>query len=250
MIEILGVKISMLDKPAVRDALRSYLESDHQHYVVTPNPEMVVAANKDEEFREILNGADLAIADGAGLQHAASLNREKWPPRITGNDVMKMLAELCADQNKKIFLLGGEKEDVAKKSSDLLKEEYPTLEIESDPAGPVFIEHGEWHMNPAVLERIKEFEPDCLLVALGHGKQERWIKGFMPYLPSVKVAVGIGGAFDYLAGAVDRAPNWMQEMGLEWTYRMYKEPRRIKRIMNAVIVFPILVIWSKIRPRK
>jgi len=105
-------------------------------------------------------------------------------------------------------------------------------------------------MNPAVLDRLKEFEPDCLLVALGHGKQERWIKGFMPHLPSVRVAVGIGGAFDYLAGAVERAPEAMQSMGLEWLYRLYKEPRRFKRIINAVVVFPILVIWSKIKPRK
>jgi len=139
MIQILGVNISMLDKKAVREALRSYLESDLQHYVVTPNPEMVVRAQKDDEFRKILNEADLAIADGAGLQHAASLNREKWPPRITGNDVMQMLAGLCAEEGKKIFLLGGEKENVAKKSADLLKEKYPTLKIEHDPAGPVYL---------------------------------------------------------------------------------------------------------------
>lgn len=240
----------MLDKKAVREALQSYFESDRQHYVVTPNPEMVVKAQKDEDFRMILNDADLAIADGAGLQHAASFNRDKWPPRITGNDIMQMLAELCAEQNKKMFLLGGEKEDVAKKSADLLKVACPTLKVGHDSAGPVYQEHGEWHMNPAVLDKLKEFEPDCLLVALGHGKQERWIKGFLPYLPSVKIAVGIGGAFDYLAGAVDRAPNWMQETGLEWAYRLYKEPRRFKRIMNAVVVFPTLVIWSKIRPQK
>ncbi len=239
----------MLDKKAVREALRSYLESDRQYYVVTPNPEMVVRARRDKEFREILNGADLAIADGVGLQHAASLNRDKWPPRITGNDVMQMLAEICAGSGKKIFLLGGEKNDVAKKSADLLKEKYPTLEIGHDPAGPVYFEHGEWHMNPAVIDRLKEFEPDCLLVALGHGKQERWITKFMPHLPSVKVAVGIGGAFDYLAGAVERAPEAMRSVGLEWLFRLYKEPKRFKRIMNAVLVFPILVIWSKIRPQ-
>ncbi len=251
MIEILGVKISTLDKKGVIEALRSYLESDRHHYVVTPNPEMIVAAQKDEEFREILNKADLAVADGSGLQHAASLFGKVWPPRITGNDLLQILAIISAEQGYRMFLLGGEKPDVAKKSASILKGKYPTLEIDFDPAGPIFQAHGgEWHMNPAVLDHIKQFEPQVLMVALGHGKQEKWIRAFLKYLPSVRLAVGIGGAFDYLSGEVPRAPEWMREIGLEWAYRLYKEPKRMRRIFTAVVIFPFMVIWGKIKTRE
>lgn len=250
MIEVLGVKISMLDKPAVREALDSYLDSPRQHYVVTPNPEMIIKAQKDNEFKQILNEADLAVADGAGLQHAAALNLDEMPPRITGNDLMQMLAALCAEKKKKMFLLGGEALDVAKKSADILRDSYPGLEIDHDPAGPVYrSDNLVWHMNPAVLDHLKEFEPDVLMVALGHGKQEKWIKGFLPHLPSVKVAVGVGGAFDYLSGSVPRAPKFMREAGLEWVYRAYQEPQRLGRIFTAAIRFPLTVFWGKIKPQ-
>ncbi|MBU0531762.1 MAG: WecB/TagA/CpsF family glycosyltransferase [Candidatus Uhrbacteria bacterium] len=249
MINILGVNISTLNKSELKDALADLLESDRQHYVVTPNPEMLVAAQKDSEFQDILNGADIAIADGVGLQYAATSSGQNLP-RITGNDLLKMLAALCTDKNKKIMLLGGEKEDVAKKSADLLLEEYPTLQVDHDPAGPVYKLDDEWHMNPAVIQHIKEFEPAVLLVAFGHGKQEKWIRAFLSELPSVKLAAGIGGAFDYLSGSVPRAPRHLQTMGLEWAYRLYKEPKRLGRIWTAVVVFPFCVIYDKIKSRK
>jgi len=249
MIEILGVNISTLEKTELKESLVKLLDSEGQHYVVTPNPEMLVAAQKDAEFMGALNGADIAIADGVGLQYAATSSGQSLP-RITGNDLLKMLAQMCAGKKKKIMLLGGEKEDVAKKSADLLLEEYPTLQIDHDPAGPVYKTDDEWHMNPAVLRHIKEFAPDVLMVAFGHGKQEKWIKAFLSELPSVKIAAGIGGAFDYLSGSVPRAPRHMQTMGLEWAYRMYKEPKRLGRIWTAVVTFPFMVIWGKLSPRR
>jgi N-acetylglucosaminyldiphosphoundecaprenol N-acetyl-beta-D-mannosaminyltransferase len=247
MANILGVKISGLDKKGVTEALRSYLESNRQHYVVTPNPEFVVAAQKQEDFLAIINEADLAICDGVGLQYAARFLGQEAPPRITGNDLMQILAGLCAESGQSMFLLGGEDEDSGKKAAAILKDKFPTLKVQANPGGPIFFKDGQWSMNPAVLRDIVNSEPAVLLVALGHGKQERWIISFLQHLPSVRVAAGIGGAFDYLSGSVPRAPRWMRRLGLEWLYRLIKQPTRIKRIWTAVMVFPYLVIKSKIR---
>ena len=247
MIDILGVNISNLDKKTVVKVLQSYLGSDKQHFVVTPNPEFIVAAQKDPDFGEIINSADLSIADGIGLRYAACFLAQEPPPRITGNDLMQMLARICSETGQGMYLLGGS-DRAAEKAASILEDQYPTLKIRANEGGKIFYEHDEWHMNPAVLQDIIKFEPAVLLVALGHGKQERWIVSFQKHLPSVKIAAGIGGAFDYLSGNVPRAPRWMQRIGLEWLYRLIKQPRRIKRIWTAVVVFPYLVIKSKIRP--
>jgi len=247
MTKILGVKISNIDKKGVIEALRSYLDSDRQHYVVTPNPEFVVAAQKQEDFLAIINEADLAICDGVGLQFAARFQGDEALPRITGNDLMQMLAQICAERSQSMFLLGGSDQS-AEKAAAILKDKYPTLKIRANAGGPIFFKDGEWSMNPAVPRDIINFQPAVLLVALGHGKQERWIISFLKHLPSVRVAAGIGGAFDYLSGNVPRAPRLMRRLGLEWFYRLIKQPSRIKRIWTAVVVFLYLVIKSKIRP--
>lgn len=247
MIDILGVNVSNLSKKTVTEALRSYLDSDHQHYVVTPNPEFVVKAQADEEFRKIVNEADLAVADGVGLQFAARFLGQPAPPRITGNDLMQILAGLCAETGQSMYLLGGKDTTSGKKTAAILEDKYPTLKVRANDGGEIFFKDKEWNMNPAVLHDILNFNPAVLLVALGHGKQEHWITSFLKHLPSVRVASGIGGAFDYLSGNVPRAPHWMRRLGLEWLYRLVKEPCRFKRIWIAVIVFPYLVIKSKIR---
>jgi N-acetylglucosaminyldiphosphoundecaprenol N-acetyl-beta-D-mannosaminyltransferase len=248
-VQILGVKVSSLNKKQVKELLLSFLDSPNQHYVVTPNPEFLVGAQKDQEFFEILNAANLSTCDGVGLQYAAVFLGHAPPPRFTGNDLMQTLAGLCAEKGKSMYLLGG-KDRVADKAADILKGQYPTLKIRSSAGGDIGIKDRQWQMEREVLLDIREFEPDVLFVALGHGKQERWIISFQEFLPSVKIAAGIGGAFDYLSGSVPRAPFVLRKLGLEWLHRLFKEPRRFKRIWTAVMVFPFLVVWSKIRPRK
>ncbi len=245
MIQILGVNITNLDQKTVTEALRSYLESDQQHYVVTPNPEFVVKAQSDEEFCQIVNEADLAVADGVGLQFAAKFLGQPAPPRITGNVLLRVLSELCSQAHRPMFLLGGE-DQISEIAAGKLQEQYLNLPVASNPGGAIFYKDGEWNMSPAVMQDIQNFEPAVLVVALGHGKQEKWIKSFLPYLPSVKIAIGVGGALDFLAGRQVRAPKSFQRLGLEWLYRLLREPRRWKRIWTAVIVFPYLVIKSRI----
>ncbi|MFH1315200.1 MAG: WecB/TagA/CpsF family glycosyltransferase [Candidatus Uhrbacteria bacterium] len=241
MANILGVEISDLNKRAVEQKLRSFLGSDQQHYVVTPNPEFVVAAQEDEDFREIINNADLSIADGVGLQYAARYLGQPALPRITGNDLMQMLAGVCAETGKSMYLLGGSDRS-AEKSASILEDQYPTLKVGSNAGGLIFIEDGEWKMDPKLIREIINFQPSTLFVALGHGKQEKWIISFLHHLPSVRIAAGIGGAFDYLSGNVPRAPRLVRKLGLEWLYRLIKEPRRIKRIWTAVIIFTYFVV--------
>jgi len=241
MVNILGVNISDLDKRAVKEQLRSFLGSDKQHYVVTPNPEFVVAAQEDEDFREIINNADLSIADGVGLQYAARYLGQPAPPRITGNDLMQMLAGICAETGKSMYLLGGS-DRVAEKSASILKGQYPTLKVKASAGGSISIADGEWQMDSQVLREIINYQPAVLFVAFGHGKQEKWIISFLEHLPSVRIAAGIGGAFDYLSGNLPRAPKFVRKLGLEWLYRLIKEPKRIKRIWTAVIIFPYFVV--------
>ena len=248
-VQILGVKVSVLDKKQTTEQLRAFLDSPNQHYVVTPNPEFIVAAQKDQEFADILNAASLSTCDGVGLQYAAVFDGQSPPPRFTGNDLMQTLAGLCAEKGKSMYLFGGQ-DRVADKAASILGDQYPTLKIRSSAGGQIGMKDGQWQMEREVLLDIREFAPDVLFVALGHGKQERWIISFQEFLPSVKIAAGVGGAFDYLSGNVPRAPKWLCRIGLEWLYRLIKEPRRIKRIWTAVVVFPFLVIWSKIRPEK
>ena len=247
MIELLGVNISTLKKEGVKTKLNEFLDGERVHYVVTPNPEFLVLAHKDNEYCDILNSADLAVADGVGLQYAAFLTRQKIPPRVTGNDIVEMLCKIGNARGASVFLLGGV-DGIAQATSDILRKKFPSLIINSSFGGEIWHEReGEgkgWHMNPAVIKEIKNVHPQILFIALKFGNQERWLRDFLPHLPSVRIGVGVGGTFNYLSGMSKRAPKWMRTLGLEFLYRLFSERWRARRIYNAVFVFLWLVLKS------
>jgi len=246
---ILGVFVDPLTQERLRERLNLFFVDGESHMIVTPNPEMILVAASDPIFKACLNTADLAIPDGVGLIFASRVLRtEPITTRVTGVDTLELLATICAQQGEKLFLLGGVS-GVAQKASLALSRSIGKETINFvayDDGGIIEQKNGKWQMNPAVLEHIKQEAPAVLAVALGHGKQEKWIRDFLPHLPSVKIAIGVGGALDYLSGTVPRAPRLMRRLGLEWLFRLLCEPRRIVRIWRAVIVFPLAVIWDRI----
>ncbi|MEK7665560.1 MAG: WecB/TagA/CpsF family glycosyltransferase [Patescibacteria group bacterium] len=244
---ILGVMINSINKEQLTRQLRDFFYDEAQHTIVTPNPEMILLAQHDKQFLQILNNADIAVPDGVGLIFAShALGTKPISSRITGVETLELLTKLCVQEGKKLILIGGGV-GVASVAAENLNKKFHTSNIRSYDIGEVTFAHGAWSMNPAVLEHIKKEAPALLAVALGHGKQEKWIASFLPELPSVHIAIGVGGALDYLAGHVPRAPRLMRQVGLEWLYRLIREPKRLPRIWKAVIVFPLMVIWARIK---
>lgn len=233
MSKILGIKIDELSKDQVLAKISLFLKSDNFHQITTVNPEFILAAQKDEEFKKVLNDADLSVPDGVGLKFAGQYIGE----RITGVDLTWELAKIASDNNYSMFLLGA-KEGVAQKTADKLKSKYPKLKIAGCYAGTP--------NEKGIVKRINDANAKILLVAFGAPKQDKFISNNKTSL-NVKLAMGVGGTFDYIAKIIPRAPKWMRSLGLEWLYRLFRQPSRLGRIFNAVIKFPILIIFSRFK---
>ena len=234
--EILGVKVDNLTMAEALQKVESFLKDGQQHYLVTPNPEFLVKAQKDEEFKEILNQADLAVPDGIGLIFAAWFLGQPLKQRITGVDLVKCILEIAQKKRTKIVVVnwpGGlsSKEEITKS----IKRNYPDLKF--------VVENIKEEVEFCGFR--KEFYPDILFVNFGAPYQERFIYDNLEKMPSVKLAMGVGGAFDFMAGQAQRAPNLLRAIGLEWLWRFSCQPWRFKRIFKAVIVFPWLIIKGR-----
>src|SRR5258708_5880851 len=247
-IQILGVKIDQVSENQAVELVSSWVKKGGKYYIVTPNVEFLMAAQKDPEFRKILNNANLSIPDSARFNwavHQISLtNYIKrllfWPfflypkasfldhfPTTTGTDLMEKLIAKSIEQAFTVGLLGGQK-GVALKLAERLKKTYPKLKISYVSEGGEVDKDG----NMAI-HGLGVITADILFVAFGQVKQEKWIDKNLGK-SKVKVMMGVGGAFDYLSGSVSRAPVWMRGLGLEWLYRFLTQPWRIKRFVNLV----------------
>lgn len=205
-VDVLGVKIDAITQREALSKVEHWVWNPGKYYIVTPNPEFIVTAQKDPVFKKILNGADLSIPDGVGLRLTGKIKNT-----FSGTDFMEELVELAAEKGFTVGFLGG-KEGVAVKCSECLKQKYSNLKIS-------FASSNTTYKIPPT---------DLLFIALGHGKQEKWIKGNINQVPA-KVFMGVGGAFDYLSGSVPRAPKGLRDLGLEWLFRLVIQPWRIKR---------------------
>lgn len=212
---ILGVRVDDVSADDVAALFATWLDGNTQHVVVTPNPEFILLAQRDTEFRDILNAADLALPDGVGLKLAVpSLHR------TTGADALELLTALCGERGLRIVTLGSSSADV--------------------DAGPVVDE-----LSDAVIANVADRHPHVIAVGLGQGKQEKIIARHRSQWPTAKILIGVGGAIDMRAGVQRRAPALLRRIGLEWLWRLVTQPRRLRRIVNAVIVFPALLLRSK-----
>jgi N-acetylglucosaminyldiphosphoundecaprenol N-acetyl-beta-D-mannosaminyltransferase len=214
---ILSVRIDNDTREEAREKIRLFLADGKQHSIFTPNPEMLVDAQTDKEFHDILNSGSLNICDGKGIE----LVSQGKLHRISGVDFLQDICRIAAQEGKRVYLLGSRDEKVLQKAKELLEKQFPGIQICGTYPGD------------GVLEQIRATAPDILFVAFGHPKQEKWIHENLPQLPSVKIAMGVGGAFDMLSGKTPRAPRFLRAVGLEWLWRLLIEPRRIGRIWKA-----------------
>jgi N-acetylglucosaminyldiphosphoundecaprenol N-acetyl-beta-D-mannosaminyltransferase len=241
-IHILGVGITQISKKEILESVKNRLNTKFfgkPVIIFTPNPEILVLAYKDNKFRDLLNTADFTIPDGFGLLLASGFRIRK---RITGTDFMMDLCKMAGRNGFTIGLLGG-KDGTAKKTAEVLKKNCPGLNI-------VFAVEDLNRLDS--LGGLKRKSVDFLFVAMGAPKQERLLytlkqQAMVKRQLYYKVGMGVGGAFDMICGKTKRAPLFMRNVGLEWLWRLILEPLRIRRIATAILVFPALLAWSKIR---
>lgn len=235
---VLGIPIDAVTRKEAVEKLCDMLKGQAQCHVMTPNAEMLVEASRNPGFAKILKSSALNLPDSQGLVWMAQLKGQYLPERVTGADTVE---ELCKTLHGgiRVFLLGA-REGVAQKAADALREKNPDLNIVMTMSGSPRGEDVE-----KILIAINGISPHLLLVAFGAPAQDIWIDQNLKHMPSVRVAMGVGGTFDFLAGVQKRAPKILQNIGLEWMWRFVQEPSRWKRMWNAVVVFPTLVISGR-----
>jgi len=211
---------------------------DRVRQVATVNPEFLMTARGDHNFRQLLNRVDLATPDGQGLIWAARLLRLPLRQRVPGVETVAHLAQLAAERGYRLYFLGSA-EGVAAAAATKLATRYPGFKVEGCYGGSPAAEEAA-----AICQRVMAATPDVLLVAYGAPAQDKWIAAQVAagrLRPPLAVAIGVGGAFDFLSGRTVRAPAIMQRLGLEWLHRLYKQPWRWRRILR-VVQFGIIIM--------
>jgi N-acetylglucosaminyldiphosphoundecaprenol N-acetyl-beta-D-mannosaminyltransferase len=235
-IRILGVVVDNIVEAEAIKRITGFVTEGGPHHIVTVNPEFVMEARHNQAFRRVLAAADMATPDGFGLLLAARLRGNAFRGRVTGVALAELIAASAAEHSWSLFLLGAAP-GVAERAAQALQRKYPGLRIAGCYAGSPRRDD-----EPAIRARINAAQPTVLLVAYGHPAQDLWIARNQP-LMRVPVAIGVGGVFDYLAGETPRAPVWMRRIGMEWMYRLFRQPQRWRRILVAVPLF----LWAAVR---
>ena len=241
---ILGTPIDDINMGEALDQIDAFIAagrtSGKGHQIATINADFVVKSLHDAELRRILQEADMATADGMPLVWSARLLGVPIEGRVTGADMVPALAERAAQKGHSIYFLGAAP-GIAEKAAKILLLQYPGLKIAGIASPSVeAVQNGD----PAIIVACKAANPDILLVAFGNPKQEKWIYRHAQEL-GIPVMIGVGGTFDFIAGVTKRAPQWMQQNGLEWIYRLVQQPGRLwKRYITDLFGFGYFFLWQ------
>lgn len=242
-VTLLGVSIHQVDFAQTLSLIEAWIVTSDAisasacHQICTVNPEFIMDARRDPAFAAVLAHADLRVPDGIGVLWAARLWGVQLRERVTGSDGIYRICERAAQHGWRVYFLGAGP-GVAKKTAHLLQARHPGLQVAGAYSGSPA--DNDW---PAIKQRLASARPDILFVAYGHPRQDFWIDQHRDELP-VKVALGVGGAFDFVAGVTQRAPRWVQRMGLEWLHRLIREPWRWRRMVKLPL-FVALVMRQK-----
>jgi len=228
--------------------LQARISRGQKTFIITPNPEFFVFARHHPWFKACLDKADLAIPDGVGLVWASRFLNRPIKGKIAGTDLLAGLCQVASKKGWQVAFIGGEKE-VAQKTLSVLKKRYPGLQGWAETGPELVLKNGQWTPTSQrrideVIKEINAKKPDLLFVAMGMGKQEKFLADNWPKL-QVKSAMGVGGAFDYLSGNLPRAPKWLRRIGLEWLYRLLRQPWRWKRQLR-LMEFVGLILQKKL----
>lgn len=245
-VTILGVAVHRVDFAATLEQIAGWVAQRRAaplaplpcRQVCTVNPEFIVDARRSPAFAAVLAGADLRVPDGVGVLWAARLFGAPLCERVTGSDGIYRICERAAAEGWRVYFLGAAP-GVAERTASILAARYPGLAVAGCYSGGPGDE--QW---PEIGRRLAEARPDVLFVAFGHPKQDFWIAGHRHELAAA-VALGVGGAFDFVAGVAVRAPRWMQRMGLEWLHRLWREPWRWRR-MSKLPRFAVAVLLARL----
>lgn len=237
--KILDVPFNNVTNTEAVNVLLKFLKEQRCHMVFTPNPEIVMTAQKDKEFMEILKKADLIVPDGIGVVIASKLGKNKLKERVAGYDLVQNLFKNIKDTNNSVYFFGGAP-GVAEKAKEEMQKQYKGINIIGTNDG-----YFDKNKENIIINEIKTLKPDILLVGLGMKKQEEWIYNHKNELP-VKICIGTGGCFDVMSKNIKRAPDIFIKLGLEWFYRLLCQPSRFVRMLQLPL-FMLFVIKDKFK---
>ncbi|MGQ9747329.1 MAG: WecB/TagA/CpsF family glycosyltransferase [Candidatus Caldatribacteriaceae bacterium] len=236
----LGFSITTLSRESIVDLLEKAIRERKKTHVITINPEMIARQAQDSFFREVLLQADLLVPDGIGIVWGAKFLYRRSFQRIPGVELAEALFARGCERGFRFYLLGG-KEGVVEKAAHLLQIRYPGLQI-------VGYHHGYFQEDREIVTSINRASPEVLLVGMGSPRQELWIHVHREELVPL-VLIGVGGVFDVWSGTKRRAPHLMCILGLEWLFRVFQEPGRLKRIIPAFWRFGVLLLRERFKRR-
>ncbi len=236
--KILGVPFNNVSPSEAVDKIINMLNSKGKSMVFTPNPEMVMRARQDKEFMEILNSSTMNIPDGIGIVYASRFTKDPIKERVAGYDTLLSVFDSIKDTDKTVYFFGAAP-GIAQRAKAAIEERFPGIKIVGCADG-----YFDSEKEKTIIADINEKKPSLLLVGIGFPKQEKWIYKNIKDL-NIKTAVGVGGCFDGWCGNVPRAPKFFVDHGLEWFYRLIKQPYRIGRMMQLPL-FMLTVIGNKL----
>jgi N-acetylglucosaminyldiphosphoundecaprenol N-acetyl-beta-D-mannosaminyltransferase len=240
-VRIFGVRVDDVVEDEVFAWIDDIIRRREVRRIATVNPEFLMEARDDPTFAAVLNAADIATADGAGVLWAAQRFGRRLRGRVTGSDLALRIIREASARSWRLFLLGAAP-GVAERVAAMAVSRAPGVAIVGCHAGDPAPEYDD-----VLVARVRAARPDILLVAYPFRAQEHWIARNLTRL-QVPVTIGVGGAFDFIAGVVPRAPAWMRRLGLEWAYRVLRQPWRWRRIVRAVPAFIIAVLRAGAGP--
>ncbi len=224
-VDIHGVMIDNVTMDEALDRVYSMLKGQTAQKIFTPNSEIIMQANREPGLKDILNSANLVVPDGAGVVLASRIMKKELKEKVSGIDLMKNILLNTSARPTSFFIFGG-KPGVAEKASINILSNYPKSKILGYRNG--YFDESE---IPCIIDQINDSKAEILLVGLGAPKQEKWIHKYAEKL-NCRILIGIGGSIDVFAGTAKLAPEFMRKAGLEWLYRLLKEPKRAKRMLD------------------
>lgn len=234
-VDFSGLKVDNVTLAEAVAKVESLIAAGQPSLVVTPNPEMIVAAQDDLELRDLINGAALRVPDGISMVVVKKILGDPLKERVSGIDLMQQLLVVSAQKGYKVFFLGSAP-GVADAAAAKARELNPGLEV-------VGTSDGYFKDEAALRAKIIAAKPDILFVGLGAGRQEKWLAANQTLL-GVPVGMGIGGSLDAISGKVKRAPVLVQKLYIEWLYRLLQQPWRWRRQI-ALIKFLLLMFFPR-----
>lgn len=245
---IWGISIDDISWSELKLTGTQWIKARSAKVITTPNAEILLGSRVSETLKADLLASDLSLPDTFSVELAlASAGTPLQHGRKPGVDVLLVLIEIASEQGVQVAVAGSTQQ-VAQSAIDALRVRYPELKIEWVDVGEVtatFVKP-----DPDVLKRIDALKPSVVIVALGQGKQERFMQVYKNSVQNSAVWMGVGGALEMVGGSIRRAPTSWQKLGLEWAWRLLMEPRRLKRILDATIRFPLLIASDRLKDRQ